>query len=55
MNSNRRLASGLMAALLCVQCLLAIAAVAAVALKDRPNTPQRAYQTAMASQDVAWR
>ena len=56
MNSSKKLASGVMSALLCVQALLAVAAVAATLLKERPHPlHSTTYQTAMASDDLAWR
>jgi hypothetical protein len=55
MNSTKKLASGVMSALLCVQALLAVVAVAVTLLKDRPHSLHITYQTAMASDDVAWR
>lgn len=44
-----------MSALLSLQLLLILAAVVAVLVKERPDPRQRGFQTAMASQDVAWR
>jgi hypothetical protein len=55
MNSTKKLASGVMSGLLCVQALLAVAAIAATLLKERPHPLHSTYQTAMASDDLAWR
>ena len=55
MNSTKKLASGIMSALLCVQALLALSAVAVIVVKERPHSQHPSYQTAMVSSDMAWR
>ena len=55
MNPTRKLASGIMSALLCVQALLAATAIGAVIIKERPDTSRAAYRTAMAAETVVWR
>ncbi len=55
MNPTRKLASGIMSALLCVQALLAATAIGAVIITDRPDTSPVAYRTAMTSDTIAWR
>ncbi len=54
-NPTRKLASGIMYALLCVQALLAVTALAAVLFKERPQAPHTTYLAAVTSEDVAWR
>jgi len=55
MNPTKRLASGIMTALLFTQASLAVLAITATIVKEWPETARPGYLMAMVADDVAWR